>query len=365
MSSEKKMDMSGAKNSLLIAATGLCCAVGYNLDAALCAINANIDHFRESNFHDNLSQPINVAMLPDDIYGEYRLYRWVEYAIRDCAQKMKDPSALFDAKRTIIIALSAELARPHAVWADHKAQLLKVMNSVMEDIIPIPISRPTGSQTIEVINQGRTGLSNALLKSAGYLINQDAEQVLLIGMDSYLQAADINNYLKDDRIFTRGNSNGFIPGEAAAAVLLRSASHTVAGVHITGVGSAEESGRHDGSVPSRGEGLTKAVRTAFRQAKIVPAEVNFRISDQNGEDFFANDATNAITRIMFGEHKLAHLTLSDKLGEIGAATGPAMLAWLSAEMADRALSPGNIGLLHLANDDGTRCAVTLRYQGEL
>jgi 3-oxoacyl-[acyl-carrier-protein] synthase I len=67
---------------------------------------------------------------------------------------------------------------------------------------------------------------------------------------------------------------------------------------------------------------------------------------------------------MFGAHRLHHVTLADKIGETGAAAGAAMLSWLLSDLNHSATRPGKTGVIHLANDDGTRCAVVVQYQGE-
>lgn len=349
-------------SSLLIEAAGLCCSLGYQLDAAVCAIRANMDHFQESGFYSLASEPLNVATLPDDIFGQERLQRWIEYAIRDCAQHMVEPHSLFDAKRTALIVLAPDQSRPHAneqFYSELVVAAMKQFSDTSEH------EQPTADHyNITVLQHGRAGLAPALLQTARHLVNQVVEQVLLIGVDSYLNAADINHYLQEKRLFIPDNSNGFLPGEAACALLLRPALASAAGLHIKGVGIAQERGRPDGSVPSRAQGLSEAIRAACAQAKIDPAELDFRLSDQNGEQFFSREAANAVSRVMFGAHKLTHLTLADKIGEVGAATGPAMLAWLMRDMGHPELSPGNTGLVHLANDDGSRCAVVLHHQGE-
>jgi 3-oxoacyl-[acyl-carrier-protein] synthase I len=91
-------------------------------------------------------------------------------------------------------------------------------------------------------------------------------------------------------------------------------------------------------------------------------DLTFRISDQNGEAFFAREGSNAMTRVApVGGSKVPLLTTADSIGEVGAATGPAMLAYLYQTMP-HIDSPGHCGLLHLANDNGLRSAVVVRYQ---
>ena len=110
-----------------------------------------------------------------------------------------------------------------------------------------------------------------------------------------------------------------------------------------------EPGRPDGSVPSRAQGLTQAVRNACEQAGVEPGALQFRLSDQNGEQFFSREASNAFTRVLAGEGKLPLMTLADKIGEVGAAAGVSMLAWLQRDMTHGSFNRGSLGLLHLAN----------------
>ncbi|MCE3603001.1 hypothetical protein LXA47_05210 [Massilia sp. P8910] len=347
--------------SMVVASAGLCCSLGYHLDAAVCAMRANMDHFRESGFFNGASDPIRAASLPDDIFGQDRLQLWIEYAIRDCARHLHEPHSLLDSARTALIVLAPESGRPHASQTDYADMAQAAMSALRAECLP---AGGVDAPAVTLIAQGRSGLTATLLLAARYLAAAEAEQVLLIGVDSYLNAADINDYLAEGRLLVPGNSNGFLPGEAAAALLLRPALSESTGLHVKGAAMADEAGRQDGSVPSRAQGLTQAVRSACEQAGVLPSALSFRLGDQNGEQFYAREAADAFTRVMFGEHELTLLTLADKIGEVGAATGPAMLAWMWREMAHPTLSPGNVGVVHLANDDGQRSAVVLQYYGE-
>lgn len=348
---------------MVVHAAGLCCAVGYHLRAASCALRSNMDHFQESEFRSEDFTPIRVACLPDNIFGQERLQRWVSYTLRDCGQAMADPLSLFDTEQTAIVVLAPDSSRAHH---DGQCYADMVLNS-LEDLAPrVPESNMIDSMkhSVTIISEGRAGLGAGLSKALQMLGSQKFEQVLLIGIDSYLNAADVNTFLAADRLLVKGNSDGFLPGEAAAAVVLRLLTPEASGFFIDGIGIAEEAGRPDGSVPSRAQGLTHAIRNACGEARVTPSELRFRMSDQNGEQFFAREAANAIARVTLGAHKLTHLTLADKIGEIGAATGPAMLAWLSYDIRRIDNDSGNLGLIHLANDAGLRCAVVIRQQGE-
>ncbi len=334
---------------LRIIAAGLCCAVGYHLDAATCALRANIDHFQESEFLTNKGERVVVARLFEtDLWGQSRLARWLELAIKDCLQH----------------APSLDTREVPAVWLapeqDRQGVTLSWWTEVFNEVttkLGLKFHPQSG-----VIARGRAGLGEALEQVASLLKTSNCPAVMLIGVDSYLHAATINHYLKADRLQISGNSDGFIPGEAAAAVLLTTAGATESGVKVIGYQHGHEVGRPDGSVPCRAQGLSDTIRAALASSQTPYARLDFRVSDQNGEAFFAKEAANAIARVAPRQaHRLPVLTVCDCLGEIGAATGPSMLAYLSRFMPHPD-SPGRTALLHLANDDGRRSAVVVQYQ---
>lgn len=335
--------------ALRIVAAGLCCAVGYHLEAATCALRANIDHFHESEFLTQKGERIVVARLPEaDIWGQSRLARWLELAIKDCLQH----SPSLDTREIPVVWLAPEPDR-HGVtlswWTD-------VFNEVTATL-GLQFHPRSGVMAI-----GRAGLCAALERVSDLLNTENCPAAMLIGVDSYLHAATINHYLKADRLLVTGNSDGFIPGEAAAAVLLTTARATDPGIKVIGYKNGHEVGRRDGSVPCRAQGLSDTIRAVLTSSQIPYKSLNFRVSDQNGEVFFAKEAANALTRVApRGGHHLPVLTVCDCLGEIGSATGPAMLAYLSRLMP-RPDGPGHTALLHLANDDGRRSAALVQYQ---
>lgn len=333
---------------LHVVGAGICCALGYNARAVDCALRAGMDHFQESEFVTANGQPVRVARLPDtESWGAERLSQWMAHAVNDClhhAGPLKDPALM-------VLMLSAESKRPGI--EERSAVQAAVLSS---KLLGVPLSAQS-----TVWQGGRAGLGTVLQQAHELLQLGQCQQVLLLGFDSLLNAQTIGHYLQAERLLVPDNRDGFIPGEAAAAVLLELAAPDTSGLHILGWGQGDEPGRPDGSVPSRAMGLSQAMGAAFAQAGIDCNDLAFRLSDQNGEAFFAREAANAITRVAQdgGTVPMVHTT-ADCVGEVGAATGPLMLAWLH-HLLSRADGPGECGLIHLANDDGLRSAVVVRH----
>ena len=338
------------KKSLRIVSSGICCSVGYTAHSASCALRAGMDHFQESEFLTHDGQPVRIARLPDDQnWGAKRQSRWIEYALHDCLGRV---GPLPDEQLTILL-LSAEQGRP-GVEERQAVETALISSQSMAITLNTEYSR--------VWHSGRAGLPILLEYAYELLQAEKVQHILLIGFDSYLNPSTINHFLQEGRLLVPGNRDGFIPGEASAAVLLELSHPDNPGIHITGWGQGMEEGRPDGSVPSRSMGMTQALRSAFAQAQVDCNNLAFRLSDQNGEGFFVSDVVNAITRVALDDGTVPMvLTTADCVGEVGAATGPLMLAWLSLLMPRRD-GPGACGLVHLANDDGLRAAIVLEHQ---
>ncbi|MDK2123363.1 hypothetical protein [Parachitinimonas caeni] len=341
---------------LSIAAAGLCCAVGHSLAAASAAIRAGMDHFQESQYVTQEGYRLLTARLPDDtLWGKARLARWISLAIADCLRGL----AVLDTRQIPVIWLAPEQER-----AGYDADWYREAFDLALHQLQASFHTHSG-----VLPHGRAGLAPALQQAANWIASGEVQQVLLVGADSLLEAPTINAYLQAHRLQAPGNVDGFIPGEAAAALLLTTASLAPTGLVLCGAGMALEPGRIDGSVPSRAQGLSAAIRAALAAANLDFAALDFRFSDQNGESFYAKEAANALSRVTpVHGHQLRLMTLADCLGEVGAATGPAMLAYLHSLRQKRGhYRPplGPTGLLHLANDNGLRSAVVVEYPADL
>jgi 3-oxoacyl-[acyl-carrier-protein] synthase I len=340
-----------------IKAAGLCCAVGYHLNAAVCAIRASMDHFQQSEFQSQQHDKVVVARLPDDeLWGQARVARWIELALSDCLSHTPD----LDTTQVPLIWLAPDPERigGDAQWYD--TVFTQATKQLGKEFHP----------NSGVLPAGRAGLAGALHQVNRLLVEKNCQYVMLVGADTYLDATTINHYLRAERLQVPGNSDGFIPGEAAAAVLLKAVSSNQSTqyqgsdtssdeIYILGYGAGQEPGRPDGSIPSRSEGLSQALRKAIQTSQLAHDDIEVRMSDQNGEVFFAREAANAFTRVApVGAHQPALITMSDCMGEVGAATGVAMLAYLS-RLLPYEHSPGDTAVLHLADDVGLRCAVVV------
>ncbi|VUD46572.1 hypothetical protein TDB9533_00850 [Thalassocella blandensis] len=211
---------------------------------------------------------------------------------------------------------------------------------------------------------GRTGIIH-MLKHAQTLVNNDScKQVLLIIADSYLNS-DSFSYFSGD-IYNNGRrligdefSNGFVPGEAAVAVLLGNPGTSFTQTCITGLGLGEEPSIIGSGEVLRADGLSEAIRQASASSATPVCETDFRISSANGEEYWFREASLAQSRTLEKKrpsHPLWHP--ADSIGEVGAAVGGAMIV-MAHYAFEKGYAPGSAALCQISNDNSERGAFIL------
>lgn len=220
---------------------------------------------------------------------------------------------------------------------------------------------PTASA---VIPHGRASVLLAMAQARKLLTEHPLPRVLIAATDSLLVAPTLAAYVEQDRLLTARNSNGFIPGEGAGAVVV-GAGHDVAQPQLLclGLGHGAEPVPLASEEPLRAEGLTQAIRAACIDAGCEMGDLDFRITDSSGEQYYFKEAALALSRtlrVRKEEFDIWHP--ADCIGEVGAAIGAAILVKARAA-CQKAYARGRSALVHTGNDAGRRSAAILRYAG--
>jgi 3-oxoacyl-[acyl-carrier-protein] synthase-1 len=107
--------------------------------------------------------------------------------------------------------------------------------------------------------------------------------------------------------------------------------------------------------------LAEAISSALVDGGSSMAEVDFRIADIAGEQYYFKEASLALSRTLRTRKESFDLWHpAECVGETGAAIGPLMLAVVDAACR-KAYAPGPTVLCHAANDAGERMAVLARF----
>ncbi|MDG4910650.1 MULTISPECIES: beta-ketoacyl synthase N-terminal-like domain-containing protein [unclassified Mesorhizobium] len=328
-----------------IAAIGMVTAVGLDAPSACAAMRARLDGFQETRFLGPSGQWLTGAPvpLPREWIGEKRMAHLAAAAICEAFESVPEARG-----QTALILCLAEESRPGRPIADG-GRLLRHIAEII-DVEPHARSR--------IINHDRASGHVALEQARRMIASGEAPYVMIAGVDSYLTAPAIEHYQKNNRLLAPENPNGFIPGEAAAAVLcLRSGR---GGFRLFGLGLAREvaSIYNSDDLPLRGDGMTAAYDIAFKETGIEMSRLGYRIADLIGEQYWFKQSALASLRLLRGRHDFQDIwSPGESLGNVGAAAGPLMIgmAWMAARKGYAAGSPV---LIEASNDAGA-CGAAL------
>jgi 3-oxoacyl-[acyl-carrier-protein] synthase-1 len=326
-------------------------AVGLDAPSACAAIRCAINGAQETGFVDRDGEPLQGCEVePEEhLRGIEKLIRMGASAISEC-QKAALPRKAADLPILLCVAEPSRPGRPDGLEEELFGPLHEALN-----LAPHADSR--------ILPLGRVGIVHALRQAEVLLYDKGAAGCIVAGVDSFLYGRTIAAYEEKDRLLTSGNSNGFIPGEAGAAVLLgRPSTQGQKDLRCVGTGLGQEKASIDSEEPLRADGLVQAFRECFADSGCTYEDVQYRLADVSGEQYVMKEAQLAIGRTLRGKMKprfdLWHP--ADCVGEVGAAIGPCILG-VALAASRKSYAPGPGVLCHFGNDAGERGGLILKY----
>lgn len=334
---------------LAITATGMVTGVGLDAPNSCAAIRAAIDNFQETRFMDTAGEWIQGCEAPLDQpwRGITKLCKILVMALRECAAN----GGIQLSQLPLFICL-AEEQRPGRI-----ANLEQLIYQQLKSQLGIEYHPQT-----RFFAEGRVGGLTALHQARQLIYQQGIEQILIAGVDSLLSAQTVQVFEERERILTSVHSNGFIPGEAASALLVsRPKQSAQKQLLLIGQGFAMETVTIDSDDVFKAAGMTAAVKAALTEAGIVMDNIDCRIVDVAGEQYGFKEAALVIAKLYRGERDVIPIWHpSDCIGEVGAATAGVAIAYLKTAF-EKEFDEGQRVLQHCANDDGKRGAAVFYY----
>jgi 3-oxoacyl-[acyl-carrier-protein] synthase-1 len=193
---------------IAIRRSGLVTSIGLTARASCAAIRAKLTNPTQSGFTDEEGQRMlaHQVILDEPLRGLSKLARMAAMAIEEALEGIESA-----ARASIPLLLCvAEKNRPGR---------LDGLDDVLFDELREACGRPFGAQSA-VVAHGRVGAAVALTQARALLYREGVEQVLIASADNLVTGATLARYLRDGRLLTRTNSNGFMAGEAASALLV-------------------------------------------------------------------------------------------------------------------------------------------------
>jgi 3-oxoacyl-[acyl-carrier-protein] synthase-1 len=350
--------MKTGAGSIEIIGSGMVTGLGRNAAASCAAIRCAMSSVAETRFMDDGGEWIlgSQAPLGQSWRGITRLVKMAASAIQECLAQARDVNP---AMIPLLLCVS-EKERPGRTEG-------------LEDQLLSSLEAELGVRFHShstVIARGRVAGGLALLRARELIQQERLPLCIIAGVDSYLTATTLSAYEQKRRLLTSLNGNGFIPGEAAAAILVGSSASLPAWTHLhfsnlacLGIGTGWENAAIEAELPFRADGMVQAFKAALLEAGKTMGDVDYRITDINGEHYGFKEAVLAVTRTL--RERKEELDLwhpADCIGEIGAAAGPCALG-VALAAARKKYAPGRHVLCHFSADDGERIAMLLGSAG--
>ena len=337
---------------LAIVGSGMVTGVGLSAPASCAAIRCAIDDFQETRFMDAGGEWIIGSSVPleQPWRGIAKLSKMLVSVLKECMAC--DPKLTLE-QVPILLCLAEE---------DRPGRFDDLGNQVF-----IETQKELGIRFHEksvIIEQGRVGVAVALNHARKLIYEENLPHVIIAGVDSLLVGPSLRSFEERERLMTTVNSNGFIPGEAASAVLVQApGKSSEPQLFCLGIGYGTEKSTVDAEdIPLRADGMAQAIRNALSEAGCDMGATDFRITDVSGEQYAFKEAALALLRVLRQRKEFYDIWHpADCIGEVGSAIGPAILSVLLAAMR-KGYSPGNNVLAHFGNDNGQRAAMVVTYQ---
>jgi 3-oxoacyl-[acyl-carrier-protein] synthase I len=301
-----------------ITSAGMVCAVGLSAEASCAAIRAGIAGFRQTKHLDQEQYYVvgaPVPGLPIDRRGTDRLIGMLAASIEDC---LRNREVTDSAKIPLLVCL-AEIGRP-GIAPDAGAVVLAGVQDTL--------GRTFHPRLSTTICNGHTSAFDALKLARMCMQTGDAPGCIVAGVDSYLNSESLTWLGAHARLKTPTNSDGVIPGEAAAAIFASLEPTQPGSLEpcVIGLGFATEAASVLTEDPMIGLGLTSAARSALSEAEMEMHQVDFRIADVTGESYGFKEQALVVGRLLRTPKKNFPLwDIAGSIGDVGAAAGVCQL----------------------------------------
>lgn len=334
---------------LAIHRVGLLTAVGASAGASCAAMRAKVSNPSPTRFMDATGEWIlaHRVEMPDTLRGLDRLSAMAASVMTEVLEGVA-PSDRAVMPLLLCVAEKERAGRQEGLDTALLAHVQQALGC-------------TFSADSSVIAQGRVSVAVALVLARKLIEAARAQRVLIVATDSLLSWATLSHYDRVGRLLTPENSNGFMAGEGAGALLVGPASGG-AQLLCTGLGFAIEQATIDSDMPLRADGLSAAIKDAANEAALTVRDFDYRIADLSGEQYYFKEAALALQRTLHqpkAEFDLWHP--AECTGEAGALAGAAIIAMAEAA-ARKGYAKGPNVLAHLSNDAGPRAALALQYR---
>jgi 3-oxoacyl-[acyl-carrier-protein] synthase-1 len=331
-----------------VSGVGLVTSLGLDAESTCAALRASVTNPSISRFRGRDGQRINAHQVELDApwVGIAKLVQMALLAADECLAGTRDALA---GDAIPVLLCTAEQRRPGR---------LEDLDDALFDGVRAGLGVRVDDRHSAIFPLGRVAALAALERARRLVTEHGCGQVLIVAADGLLSWPALKHYVDQDRVLREDNSNGFMPGEGAGALLI-AAAHADDTLRCTGIGAGVEPAPVLSGTPLRGDGLTAAIAQAMREAGLLADDVDFIVADISGEQYFFKEAALARARALRGHVRTLDLWHpAEGIGEAGALAGVAAIAAAWTAMR-KGYACGPRVLVHGSDDGSYRFAAVL------
>ncbi len=346
-------------DAIYVVGLGASTPVGRDAWSSAAAVRAGISGFGQHPYMiDTAGEPMRVARAP-----------WLDIDLTGVARY---EALLFPALDQVFAALPNDAGSLHIALALGLPSPRPGLPADLQSALVNSIGGRYG-QTLTVLGAFPHGHAAGLLAldAAVNKLTQGAlDACVVAGVDSYLAPETLEWLEGCDQYHGAGplnNAWGFLPGEAAGALLLARGA-VVERMRLTplacilGVGTAFESKRIKTETVCIGEGLTQAFRAALATLPS-GSKVTDVYCDMNGEPYRADEYGFTVLRTKESFESASDFSApADCWGDVSAAGGPLHIG-LAAIAASKRYANGSSAFVWASSEGGERCAALVAVGG--
>ena len=293
------------------------------------------------------------ALEPDRARRDDRMLRLAVAAMRDLVYSARLSRAELEGTAVVVCLGGADLAPlAEGVTQEFSRELIRRLGFTPRQ--PPRAFSGSAASVFEAVGEARQAL-----------LERRLDRVLVLAVDCLIDRASLKWLDQHDRLQSKRNPDGFIPGEAACCFLLEladvaSARQARVLASLVDVGVGREQNGFTTELNSSGQGLSAAIRGAVSSWTEEP--IGLVISDMNGESYWGYEWGLIFVRLghLLGASELWHP--ADSTGGIGVAA-PALAVILASTALARGYAPSSRAVLLGGSDGEARAACTLQAAG--
>jgi 3-oxoacyl-[acyl-carrier-protein] synthase I len=339
-----------------ICGVGARTSVGLTAEASAAAVRGSISGLVvHPVFVDHANEPVSFALDPAmdvDLPIEERILRMSESVAEE---------ALSQAASTLPVPVDCCLVALPEPRRGIAADLELYVASALAESLGLR------HESVRALSRGHAGGLMALQAATQMVSRGEAQVALVIGVDSYHDAATIESLDVRRRLMSELNRGGFPPGEAAGACLLvRGDAAERQGLRVLAqmraAATAHDPHPLDSTEPCLGEGLTAALTSVIGCLDLPQELITASYCDLNGERYRNEEFVYTLLRIQeafVNAHD--YVSPADCWGDVGAASGP-LFAVLAVASSLRGYAKGSRPVLWAGSDSGDRSALVLALE---